>query len=352
MTKDELKKLIKDRFPDNKRMELIDWVLSNNFDKELDQFITEDLEHELLQKHKLGDADLENLASEILKKAPAKDGHQEIKQHKIETYQSDWQSRSGFRRIFRIAAAVVLIALFAYVAFYFTNNQTVEIAKVESIIKENQRGRKSTIFLRDGSIVYLNSESKIQYPEVFSDSLRVVHISGEAYFDIARDEAKPFIVYSDNLKISVLGTSFNVNAFQENEFVKVSLNTGKVKIENTIQNSQGDSEAIELVAGQSVEYSSEKNIFTNVSEFDPNLDLSWKDGKIVFKEASLEKVMERFERWYNVDITLKNSPYFKWNYTGEFHNQTLQDVLESLSFSQSFDFELDQDKVEIVFKPN
>jgi len=95
-----------------------------------------------------------------------------------------------------------------------------------------------------------------------------------------------------------------------------------------------------------------QNVFTDITNFDPGLDLGWKDGKIVFRNADMETMISRFERWYNVDFVLQNKPYFEWSYTGEFENQTLQDVLESLSFSQSFDYKFNHNKVELVFKPN
>jgi ferric-dicitrate binding protein FerR (iron transport regulator) len=351
VTKEELKNVIRNHYSEAGKIEFVNWVLSENFDKDLDQFITEDLTNELLQKHQIEDTVLNAMAGEILMNARETKSATD-KSHSITSYSGDWQRRSGIGTVYKIAASVVLIALFAFVAFYFSERPTDEIQADQMVIKENQRGRKSTIFLKDGSIVYLNAESKIEFPEVFSDTTRVVYLEGEAYFDVARDESKPFIVRTDNLKIRVLGTSFNINAYEENEFVKVSLNTGKVEVENEQVSGLHGNKIIELNAGQCVSYSSRQNTFTAVSEFDHNVDLGWKDGNIVFENADMETMVNRFERWYNVDIVLKNSPYFKWNYTGEFQNQTLQDVLESLSFSQSFDYTIDQEQVELVFKPN
>jgi ferric-dicitrate binding protein FerR (iron transport regulator) len=260
------------------------------------------------------------------------------------------QRRLGW--IYRVAATLLILGMFSAIAYYFSGTKKNVEPAVSTVIKENLRGRKSTIFLNDGSIVYLNSESSIEYPEKFSDSLRVVKISGEAFFDIARDEHKPFIVHTDELAISVLGTSFNVNDFDENDRCKISLSSGKVSVSTLGQTQGSTADAITLSPGQSVSYLEEKAEFTSITAFDPNLDLGWKDGNIVFKNADMQTMLKTFERWYNVDFKLKNDPYFRWNYTGEFHNQTLQDVLESLSFSQSFDFRFEENNVELMFKPN
>jgi ferric-dicitrate binding protein FerR (iron transport regulator) len=351
VTKKELKNVIRNHCDESSKAQFMQWVTSDHFEEDLEKFISEDLENDLSTNHHLEEAALDDMAKKILTMARKNQTPLEMTHHKVAGNDQVSHKRIGFNTIFKIAAALLFIALFTFVAYYFTQNPTRKNQITQTITKENQRGRKSTIFLKDGSIVYLNSDSKIQFPEVFDDSIRAVRLEGEAYFDIARDENKPFIVLTNDLKISVLGTSFNINAYRENEYVKISLNTGKVKVENEIIKDQDDAQIIKLNPGQSVAYLSKQNIFTKVSSFSSNLDLSWKDGKIVFENADLETMINRFERWYNVDFVMKNKPYFEWDYTGEFHNQTLQDVLESLSFSQSFDFKINQDKVEIVFKP-
>lgn len=353
VTKEELKNIIKNSCDEKDSAAFARWVVSDSFENDLENFITEDLENELAQIHQVEDKALGKMASKILRNAknhvpvPA-----ERSEKIIAPYQSDWQSRSWFPNGYKIAATIVLLAVFSFVIIYFTTRTTEDFTSTQIITKENQRGRKSTIFLKDGSVVYLNAESKIHFPEMFSDTLREIQLEGEAYFDISKDETKPFRVNIGELKISVLGTSFNVNAYTDNEFIKVSLSTGKVRIESDDHNENLDSNKVELIAGQSVSYSTKQNTFSKISTFNPSIDLGWKDGTIVFENAGMEEMLQRFERWYNVDFEIKNRPSFRWNYTGEFANQTLQDVLESLSFSQKFEYKINQDKVEIMFNPN
>jgi transmembrane sensor len=352
VTKEELKNIIKNHYGEKNSAEFARWVSSDNFEDDLDRFITEDLENELTKMHQIEDPALKTMAAKILNKASQRKNNLSEYSRPIPALEGNWQRRSGLSAGYKIAAALLLLAAFSFVVFFFMNNQTAEIAEVQIITKENLRGRKSTIFLKDGSIVYLNAESRIHFPEVFRDSLREVQLEGEAYFEISKDEAKPFVVSIGELKIRVLGTSFNANAYNDNEYIKVSLNTGKVRIESNDNNENADNSKVELNAGQCVSYSTKHNSFTKVSVFNPLLDLGWKDGTIVFENTSMQTMLQRLERWYNVDFEIKNSPSFRWNYTGEFTNQTLQDVLESLSFSQKFEYKINQDKVEIMFNPN
>ncbi len=356
MNKQTLINLIQDRCSDDEKSEVLKWMVSKNFEKDLEQFIHDDLSTGLASDQYLEKTDLNHLAEDIILKV------KDIKspninsisvRDEIELYEKQKNKQSWIYTMSKIAAAFLLIASFVFIANYFSSNQNETNQIVKTISKENLRGRKSTIFLKDGSIVYLNSESKIKFPEVFNDSIRLVHLEGEAYFDIARNEHKPFIVQTGDLQIKVLGTSFNIKAFQELDDIKVSLNSGLVEISNFItQSKEQHGQKINLKAGESVSYLKIQNRFADVSNFDHNLDLSWKDGQLVFKDADVSTVISKLERWYGVDISVQNKPNFKWEYTGNFENQTLHNVLELLSFSQNFDFELNQNLVNIKFKSN
>ena len=224
MTKKELKNILRNHCTEQDKTELIQWVLSEKFDDDLEKYISEDLEIELAQKHRINDVELNTMAAKIISKARKETNTTVNPEHEIPTYSGDWQNRSGLGFFYKIAATLLLVALFTFIAFHFTKNTTEHVKTATAITKENQRGRKSTIFLKDGSIVYLNAESSIRYPEVFPDSARIVKLQGEAYFDIARDPDKPFIVQVGNLRVSVLGTSFNINAYEENEFELKNVN--------------------------------------------------------------------------------------------------------------------------------
>ena len=101
-----------------------------------------------------------------------------------------------------------------------------------------------------------------------------------------------------------------------------------------------------------ITYNTNNQKFSQVTTYENDLEFGWKEGKLVFRNSNMDNIFNQFERWYNVDIKVVNKPNFAWNYTGEFQNQTLQDVLESLSFSQNFEFDITKNTVTIIFKTN
>lgn len=352
MNREELKKILSGQGLPYDKEALNKWIHSSNFETELHDIISSDLQQSLSSERVLSDPELKAMADDIISGVEKLSRTNRLRQPQRKTTSSNiLKEERLFPLYIKVAAALLLVVSVIFIAVHFLNAPQLPVTEVaQTIYKENPKGRKSTIFLRDGSVVYLNSESKIQYPENFSDAERTLMLEGEAFFEIAKDENRPFIVKTGNLDIRVLGTTFNVHAYAEDDNIKVSLSSGKVIINN--ENAPGsESSTIELNPGQSVFYSTIENSFSKVTNFNRNLDLSWKDGKIVFENADMEFMLKQFERWYNVHFELSNKPYFKWNYTGEFANQTLEDVLESLSFSQSFNYSITDKEVKLVFKP-
>lgn len=154
------------------------------------------------------------------------------------------------------------------------------------------RGKEYSLTLADGSSVTLNAETRLKFPNAFTGRERKIYLSGEAYFDIARDEAHPFLVEFEEGKVQVLGTQFNIKAYKGKNTC-ATLVSGKVKIIS-------DEETVLLHPGQRCDISPEGLI---VSEADLMSVLAWKNGKFVFKEASWQHVIDELARWYNVDIT-------------------------------------------------
>ena len=124
----------------------------------------------------------------------------------------------------RIAASVTLVIGLSYLAMnLFTSNPDESDYFVEYIEKSNPSGQKSTVHLKDGSRIILNSNSKVKFPVEFSDSERVIELEGEAYFEVAKDASRPFRVKTANTMTTALGTTFNIDAFEEENDIKISL---------------------------------------------------------------------------------------------------------------------------------
>lgn len=237
-----------------------------------------------------------------------------------------------------VAASVsVLIML-----FYF--QQKPEVITVKNLTAHAHNGQKSIITLGDGTRVYLNSGSTLTYPEVFEASIRNVVLTGEAFFEVMRDEKRPFIVRTGSIDTKVLGTSFNVSAYAD-EPVSIAVATGKVQVKETNQK-----DSVLLTPNYQATFNNEKlNWETNT--VDINKVVAWKNQTLNFDGVSLAEVAKELERWYNVSITFENDNIKKCIIHGQYKDQSLQSVLKSIQYMYQIDFKFkSQSKVELYGK--
>lgn len=246
-----------------------------------------------------------------------------------------------------VAAASLFIILSLSIVFYNTrldNNRVVgEVVVPNTIIKQNPSGQKSKIMLSDGSLLWLNSESSIQFSEGFTDSLRKIHLQGEAYFEVKK-EHRPFIVSTDNIEVKVLGTSFNVNAYANEETNIVSLASGKVELINKI-----NQEIHTLDPGWQIVYSADTITRKQVAI---EVIGEWKDGIISFENDNFEFIVKRLERYYGVKFKyVDGQPEKSWRYTGRFENEYLVNILDIISYGKKFTYSIEGKKIILNFKP-
>ena len=175
---------------------------------------------------------------------------------------------------------------------------------------ETLTGMEYTLTLSDGTRVYLNAESRLKYPVVFRGTERVVELSGEAYFKVEKDSLHPFIVnVYDKLKVEVLGTEFNVQAYSGDEVVKTTLNCGKVRV-------MMGKEALELVPDQQAVCDLRHRRFHKI-EVNANYFSAWKDGKFIFEDEPLENILNSLARWYNISVFYQNEELKNFHFTGD-----------------------------------
>ncbi len=161
------------------------------------------------------------------------------------------------------------------------------------------RGRQYQLVLSDGTKVWLNSASSIRYPAAFAGNTRSVTISGEAYFEVAKDQHSPFVVNVNNMQVKVMGTHFNINAYDDEESVNTTLLEGSVKI-----SAAGDEKI--LVPGQQSKFYKTGHLQL-VKNADLEEAVAWKNGVFHFNKADIQSVMRQIGRWYDLEI----------NYEGE-----------------------------------
>lgn len=156
------------------------------------------------------------------------------------------------------------------------------------------RGGEYVLMLADSTEVYLNADSRIKYPVNFKGDERRVYLSGEAYFKVKRNEKKPFVVEAERLEIKVLGTTFGVRAYEDEPDIQTTLESGKVLVGLA-------GESVQLVPNQQALFNKSTSAF-EVREVDVDLYLAWKDGRLVYDNCPLEKILTDLSRWYAFDI--------------------------------------------------
>lgn len=238
-------------------------------------------------------------------------------------------------------AAVVAVLLCSTIVIhkYSTNVPTIK-PQISYVSNSTNKGEKTLFALHDGTRVKLNSGSTIRYPEVFlKDSQRVVYLEGEAFFKVAKDKSRPFIVKSGSVTTRVTGTEFNVRHSVEVGTVQVALREGEVVVTSDKFDKSFVLKPTEMITCTS------DNI--DVSYFDEEMVMGWTRQKLVFRNDSAEAVKGKLERWFGVEIITEGERMFDDTYTGTFRKETLENVLKGISYTVqgSFSYEIEGKKV-------
>lgn len=190
----------------------------------------------------------------------------------------------------------------------------------------NPSGTKSEITLPDGSTVILHGSSTISYPTAFSNKARKVELTGEAYFDIRKNEQVPFMVHSGKINVKVLGTTFNVEAYDEDDYICVTLATGKVSL--SVKDYEGE---LILAPDQQAVYNKQtqeilkRNI--NAEEV-----VGWTNNQLYFNSMPLDDIVRKLERHFNVEIEISVEKLKNIRYTGEFvEDESIDEILTMFS---------------------
>jgi transmembrane sensor len=243
-------------------------------------------------------------------------GSQSSESKQILNHKSLWYYTS------RIAAVFVVAVGISVSIFQQSGKFSIETVSLETTIKQNPAGQKSTIYLSDGTKVILNAQSSLLYNNDFGSEKREVKLTGEAFFEVSKDPKKPFIVRTGDIITTVLGTSFNVNAFPEMRNIQVAVMTGKVKVE-TSANADDSNTAQELhllPTEMAVYNTTDKTLVPTKFSLE---EISWKDGIIFFKNTNEPMALAKLERWYGVEFEIVNKSPRLWDITAEYDNISL-----------------------------
>lgn len=239
--------------------------------------------------------------------------------------------------IFRIAATFLLIA--GLTAIWMWQHEPATINKDNDLALVVPYGKRSELSLPDGSKIFLNAGSTLHYPNSFSDTIREVSLIGEAYFEISPDAARPFVVnIAQKTAVKVLGTAFNVQAYEDNENIEISVREGKVYFSDLQHPQQG----LMLTAGQSASFQKLKQRLAYTGMTDMDGIATWKTNTLVFESERLEDICKKLKRWYNYDIQINDQAQKIKRYSGLFQDPDLDTLLNHLKFALGFDYRIDE----------
>lgn len=226
-------------------------------------------------------------------------------------------------KVMRVAAVLVIIA--TSTVFLYQNMVSKKMATVTYTTIKTSASKRKKVVLIDGTVVWLNSKSAISFNNHFNEKTRDITLSGEAFFEVTKNKDIPFFVNSEGVRTKVLGTSFNIEAYPEDDNVNVALITGKIWIKAPDGNSKV------LVPNQCISYSKSKNHLSPVHIENLENYTAWKDGKIVFNNIAFGDACKKLERLFNVSIHIKNKEIYQTNINGNFTvDQQPKAVLEIL----------------------
>lgn len=270
------------------------------------------------------------------------------------------------QRIFqyvRIAAVfILLIGIGTAMKFLFFNNKNPETNQLTYKELKTPPGKRMHITLTDGTHIWLNAESSLKYPENFTGNERIVYLSGEAYFDVAHDRKKPFSVITSEIRVNVVGTSFNVKSYSDENTIETTLETGIIRIEELYKESTTkDNDIIlkphqkfvfykgnktdKIEKNEAVAKNEAKELFkiegkksAIVEIKETEIFTGWKDNKLVFKNERLFELKRRLERWYNIKIGISDPELNNKRLSGVFVNETVEEALKALRFASDINY--------------
>ena len=275
------------------------------------------------------------------------------------------------KRWYLRATVVFILGLFASWYFIKTPIATLSGKSVNNII-ETPRGSQATIQLPDGSKVVLNAESKITYPQEFSDQERKVLLEGEAFFDIKKDPNRQFLVKTKDITVKVFGTSFNVKSYPYENTTETTLVEGSISIYKNSTNGDIIGSELKMNPNQRIVlYKEPQNSTPSKSQpkkkitmpqrkpklvlskhIDTDRYISWRKGRLKIESEPMKKLAQILERRYDVKIHFMDEDIKQIRYSGTFENETIEQVMEALKLASLIDYKIDEREIWISSNGN
>ena len=324
------------------------------------------------QQKKQGSAGSESAYMRHIMKYKDEFFEEEIREQPVYAYPFPEDKEAFFsKRRLTVFSFALFIMIATGVIYLFTRKEKVETVAGQSISSvTTKNGNRSKIVLPDGSQVWLNAGSKLDYDNHdFNKSIREVSLDGEAYFDVVRNAGKPFIIHTKKMDIKVIGTAFNVRSYNNEKTAEASLIRGTIEVtlkdrkdqkitlnpneKIMVANEEKDQVALKTGEKLAIKENERSIPLIHVDSLKPNPviniipEIAWTDNRLFFEDESLEDLAPVLERWFGKSVIVQNESLKKNRYRGNFKNETIENVLSYLKFSKTFNFKFENDTVVI-----
>jgi len=259
---------------------------------------------------------------------------------KVEQKIISGRKSKNFIEVFRKVAAILILPLLIATIWIATEKAPAESEFQQWQTLVTPAGMRSEFILPDSTRVYLNSKTRLSYPLAFSSRIREVKLDGEAYFEVAENKKIPFVVDAGDIDIEVTGTEFKASNYQHENLLEVVLVSGEVNLYEG-NYSEDRNVLTPLVPGERFRFDLD-NKTMNIKNVDVEKYYAWKDGILMFRDDSMEEVVCRMNRWFNVDIKLTGPDLTDYVYTATFEDESLTQILELLKISAPIDYTIKQ----------
>lgn len=262
--------------------------------------------------------------------APGREQSVTPKNFQVKTLWHFWQK----------VAAIIIIPLLIGTNLWISQKSKEKVASnVDDVVYYEifaAFGGRTSLRLADSTLVWLNSGSTLKYPNKFSNDYRQVFLKGEAYFEVNNKDNIPFIVQTSTLQVKATGTKFNVQEYSSNHFSEVALVSGKVFV-NELYKKDKHYLTTELYPNQCLIYN-RKTKEKHITDEDIYKYISWKDGKLIFRNDPLEEVVNKLSMMFNVDIEIRGNELKNYRYRATFEEESLEEILKLLRLSSPVNF--------------
>lgn len=257
---------------------------------------------------------------------------------KVERRMRERTRNYWLKRSFAVAACFIGVLVLSTVISYVRVHPAV--VKSQTITVHANAGMQARFDLPDGTIAYLNSGSTLSYPLPYEGKERRVALSGEGYFKVTHDPEHPFVVSTreDRFRVKVLGTEFNLQAYENEDIISATLVNGLVNVE--ISDKKGKVYQEKLAPSEKAVYDLVSGKMS-IEKVNTIYETDWVEGKLMFKESPLPAVLKKLSYYYNVDFTIRDTVIEGYLFTGTFENRQLSQVLDYLKITSNMDYEIE-----------